>query len=58
MSVVKDKKSVRNFSNLCQCPRNTQALTTENVRLFKTVYSASKIAKKNYVLMSNELTVP
>ena len=26
------------FRNLSQCPRNTQALTTENVRLFKTVY--------------------
>ena len=29
------KESVRKFRNLPQCPRNTQALTTENVRLFK-----------------------
>ena len=33
------QKSVRNFRNLRQCPRNTQAfLTTGNVRLFKTVF--------------------
>ena len=31
------QKSVRNFRNLRQCPRNTQVLTTVNVRLFKTV---------------------
>ena len=28
---------VINFRNLSQCPRNTKALTTENVRLLKTV---------------------
>ena len=32
------QKSVNKFRNLLQCQRNTRALTTENVRLFKTVY--------------------
>ena len=31
---VKSQKSARNFRNLGQCLRNTQALTMENVRLF------------------------
>ena len=39
MSKVNHKRNVINFRNLSQCPRNTQALTTENVRLLKTVYS-------------------
>ena len=43
--------SVRNQSqkklrNQRQCPRNTQAFTTENVRLFKTVRAAPALAPK------------
>ena len=40
LSAINDNKSVRKFRNLSQCLRNTQALTTENVRLFKTVQVA------------------
>ena len=36
-SKVNPTKCVINFCNLPRCPRNTQALTTENVRLFKRV---------------------
>ena len=32
-----DKKSVRKFRNLSHCPRNNQWITTENVRIFKTL---------------------
>ena len=37
-----NQTSVRKFHNLSNCPCNTQWLTTENVKLFKTVWQGFK----------------
>ena len=49
-SKINDRKSVRKFCNLSQCPRNTQGITIENVRLFKTLPQNYLIIIRTYYM--------